>query len=285
MSGLDMHVHTTASDGVLNVEEVIKLAIDEGLRGIAITDHDTIKGLAQAEELSAIYNFIVIPGIELSTEWLDKEVHIIGYLLNYELAIVQEKLEELQNARYLRMFKMVEKLNEYGYKLDIDHIISLSGSGSIGRPHLALALLEKGYVSSVKEAFQKLIGRGCIAYVPRMKLTPFEAVQFIRKVGGVPVIAHPSLSKVEGLIYELIDYGLMGVEVFHPEHDLENEKRLLEMCNKWDLLITGGSDFHGYGREGSFNIGSKTVKVDILERLQLAKQKSENEKIKFYNKS
>lgn len=267
MPGFDMHIHTKASDGVLEVDEIMKLAEQSGLEGIAITDHDTVGSLDRALALSKENDFLVIPGIELSTEFAKKEVHILGYLFNYHLPWVTEKLEQLQRDRVTRILKMVDKLNQLGYDVDKREVQAIAGNGSIGRPHIAYVLRQKGYISSLQDAFQHLIGIGCPAYVPRFKLSPVEAVKFIREAKGVPVMAHPGLSQLDYLIPILRDEGLMGLEVYHPDHSYEEEERYLQLATKYKLIVTGGSDFHGYKEGSCFTLGSKTVPRDIWHTL------------------
>ena len=269
MPGYDLHVHTTASDGVLNGEEIIKLAIKLRLEGIAITDHDTIDGLDEGVELGEKYQFPVIPGIELSTQYQNTEIHILGYHFDYHLSWVTDKLHYLQDARVARVGKMVDKLQKLGYDVEKDEVLSLSGSGSVGRPHLAYLLLKKGYISSVQEAFQRLIGRGCPAYVRREKLTPNEAVAFISRAGGVPVMAHPGLTKTDHLIYNLKEQGLKGLEVYHPDHGADDEKKYCSLAEKLGLVATGGSDFHGSNKDISrFSLGGKTVSARVVNNLR-----------------
>ncbi|ATW24234.1 PHP domain-containing protein [Candidatus Formimonas warabiya] len=276
MPGFDMHVHSTASDGTLDVDEIINLAIYTGLEGIALTDHDTIGGLERAEALGHKLGYPVIPGIELSTEHQDQEIHILGYLFDYRLPRVLEKLQELQDARVSRIIKMVDKLSQLGYHVDKEEVFELAGSGSVGRPHIAYVLLKKGYISSIQEAFQRLIGRGCSAYIPRFKLSPVEAIAFIREAGGIPVMAHPGLSSSDQLIPLLLEHGLMGIEVFHPDHKPEDEVRYLDMAAKYHLIVTGGSDFHGYKEGNRCSLGCKTVSPEILSQLKFRKQMEKN---------
>lgn len=268
MAGIDLHVHTTASDGTLTGEEVIKMAIKLNLEGIAITDHDTTRGLDQAVAFGAKCCFPVIPGVELSTEHDNKEIHILGYLFDFQLPWVQDRLKHLQEARKTRILKMVDKLSGIGYDISRDEVLVAAGSGSLGRPHVAYVLLKKGYISTVQEAFHKLIGRGCPAFIPRAKITPEDAVAFIKKAGGIPVMAHPGLARSDDLIEKLVKYGLMGLEVFHPDHEKTSEEKFMAIAQKYKLIVTGGSDFHGYKDGNHFSLGSRTVPVEILKRFR-----------------
>lgn len=265
MAGFDLHIHTTASDGTMSGKEIIRAAIDIGLEGIAITDHDTVSGLEEAVQLGKELNFPVIPGIELSTEFEQREIHILGYFIKYHLSWVREKLIDLQNARIKRISKMVAKLNNLGYDINEEEVFHHAGNGSVGRPHIAHILKEKGYSLTVQDAFRQLIGKDCPAYVERFKLTPLEAAAFITNAGGIPVLAHPGLSQSDGLIPLLCDYGLKGIEVYHPDHTMADESKYLLMAREHRLMITGGSDFHGSSRSA---LGSKSVSAKIWHEMR-----------------
>lgn len=272
MPGFDMHVHTTASDGSLNINEIILLALQLGLEGIAITDHDTIGGLEEAVALGEKLGFSIIPGIELSTEYGDKEIHILGFFIDFRQSWIKEKIAELQNARINRIVKMVDKLKVLGYDVNVEEVLTIAGKGSVGRPHLANILHKKGYFSYPQEAFQRLIGRGGKAYVPRFKMTPNEAISLIKKAGGIPVLAHPGLSQADHLILPLSREGLMGIEVFHPDHKANDESKYLRMAKEYKLIITGGSDFHGSMGGNRSALGSKYVSSEIWHELIKAKK-------------
>jgi len=259
MPGFDLHVHTTASDGACSSAQVIRMAADLGLEGIAITDHDTTQGLAGTAELARAAGITVIPGVELSTTFDGHEVHILGYYLNDHLEWVQRKLTEIQTNRLKRIVRMVERINRLGYKLPVCDVLTLAGSGSVGRPHVARVMVAKGHVRTMQEAFHRFIGHGKPAYVPREKFTPAEAVAFILAAGGIPVLAHPGLSNVNFLIKPLVELGLAGIEVYHPDHGLGAENRFLQLAGEHQLLITGGSDFHGIHKTVAFALGSHTV--------------------------
>lgn len=267
MPGFDMHVHTTASDGSLNIKEIISLAMKIGLEGIAITDHDTIGALEEGVTLGKELNYPIIPGIELSTEANNKEFHILGYFVDFNEYWFQEKLHELQNARINRIIKIVDQLKKLGYDVNVKEILELSGSGSVGRPHVAQILHRKGYFTYPQEAFQQLIGRGGKAYVPRYKMAPTEAVNLIKKAGGIPVLAHPGLTKADELIIPLINLGLMGIEVFHPDHKVNDEIKYLNIARKYNLLVTGGSDFHGMLGGNRSSLGTKYVSAAIWQQM------------------
>lgn len=267
MPGFDLHVHTTASDGACSSAEIIRLAADIGLEGIAITDHDTTQGLAGADEMARAAGITVIPGVELSTDFDGREIHILGYYLNDELEMVQDKLTGMQNSRLKRICRMVERINRLGYKLSVCDVLALSGRGSVGRPHIARAMLEKGHVRTLQEAFQRFIGHGKPAYVPRDKFSPGEAVHFILAAGGIPVMAHPGLSKANSLIAPLAEQGLAGIEVYHPDHSPAAEMKFLQLARDHHLLATGGSDFHGINKSTSFALGCRTVDKQVVAEM------------------
>ncbi|MBS4024909.1 MAG: PHP domain-containing protein [Clostridia bacterium] len=271
---IDLHVHTTASDGTLTPTEIIILAKESGLLGIGITDHDTVAGIAEAIASGKEKGIQVIPGIELSCNWNDQEIHILGYFISYKSKDLIDKLKFLQDKRQHRIYQMVDEANKHGYKVTIDEVKALASGESIGRPHLAQALLKKGYISSVAEGFEKYLTKGKPFYVPRYKLTPFEAIDIISNVNGVSVLAHPGLYKDgwENLLPDLIAVGLAGIEINYPEHSDYLIKELQILAKKNNLIATGGSDFHGNEiREnmlGTVGVRSETVKL-LKERKKL----------------
>ncbi|HQA06444.1 MAG TPA: PHP domain-containing protein [Syntrophomonadaceae bacterium] len=243
----DLHVHSTASDGLLTPEEVLLRAQEIGLAGIALTDHDTISGIEAAQKYRVDHGLTLefIPGIEMNTEVDETEVHILGYYIDHHDNRLLNKLEEIREARLERARKMVYRLKSMGLAISFDHVEKLARGDLIGRPHVAQALTEKGYVFSIKEAFEKYIGKGKPAYVPRYKFLPQEAIQLIKNAGGVPVLAHPGLLRNRELIQEAINLGVAGLEVYYPDHTLEQVAEYLHLCQHYHLLVTGGSDFHG----------------------------------------
>ncbi|MBS4023434.1 MAG: PHP domain-containing protein [Dethiobacter sp.] len=243
----DLHIHTTASDGLLTPQEVVASAARLGLHAISVTDHDTVDGLKEAVQAAEKTSLEVIPGIELSTEHRDKEIHILGYYIdinNYELSLL---LAALQKSRAGRAEKMVEKLESLGKNIEMKSVSRIAGRAAPGRPHIARALLERGYVKNMKQAFDELIGHQGPAYVERFKLTPQEAINIIKKAGGVAVWAHPGLTGDNSLLKEFLCSGLQGLEVYHPEHSWHAVSRYRSLAREWGLLVTGGSDYHGCG--------------------------------------
>ncbi|MGI5920277.1 MAG: PHP domain-containing protein [Syntrophomonadaceae bacterium] len=243
----DLHVHTTASDGFYSPPEVLQKADRLGLLGIAITDHDSVDGLTTARDYlnhsTLKVNFI--PGIELNTEWCGEEIHILGYFIDYENSHLLTRLESLKNARLDRAKKILSKLKSMGINLAFSEVQRLAPGNLIGRPHIARAMMEKGYVFSIKEAFDKYISRGRPAYVARYKFVCTEAIDIIKKAGGIAVLAHPGLIRSKDVLDFVLQQDIDGIEVFYPEHTEEQVKRLTDLCAEKNLFITGGSDFHG----------------------------------------
>ena len=265
---IDLHVHTTASDGAFSPSETVKLAYQKGISYLAITDHDTIAGLAEATQECSRYELDFFPGIEFSTIYEESEVHILGYNFDWTNKRMTETVFQLQNARVNRIKKMVAKLADLGIYIRFEEVRQKASAPNIGRVHLALALMDKGIVSSINEAFNKYLNRGCPAFVPRYKLTPCLALEIIKEAKGIPVLAHPGLSGCDQLIPLLVDKGLQGIEVFHPRHTKEDECIYLQMAQKYYLIITGGSDFHGYEEKDLSNFGEMKVPFDSIKKLK-----------------
>ena len=259
--GVDLHTHTTASDGCLEPADLVKAGITLGLDGLAITDHDTMAGLARARSALTDPSFLLVPGLELSCQWQDRELHILGYWPKEDCPELQETLFTLQQARQKRIHQMVEKLLALGFTITEERVQELAGNGSVGRPHIAMALMEKGYALSIQDAFQKYLNPKGVAYVPRFKMLPSEGVALISRAGGVAVFAHPVTAAADILIPELKQAGLRGIEVSHPRHDITVEQHYRDLAGKYGLVATGGSDFHQEG------LGSHTCSLAVLEQL------------------
>ncbi len=245
MGKADLHVHTTASDGELIPEEAVRWAGIKRLSTIAITDHDTVNGLEAAISAGEQHHVEIVPGIELSTSFEEDEVHILGYYIDYKEKWFLSELETMQNSRHGRAYKMIEKLKGLGFDISLEQVERIADTGIIGRPHIARAMIKKGYIESTKDAFSKYIGKGCPAYVERYKLSSEEAVRMIDRLGGVPVLAHPGLIKNKAVIGKVLDLGIRGIEVYHTKHGDEDIRQALQIAKARNLIITGGSDCHG----------------------------------------
>lgn len=264
----DLHVHTTASDGMLTPYEAVREAALTGLSAVGITDHDSAEGIQPALKAGSELGIEVVPGIEINTDYEGRSLHILGYYLDFNSPILTAKLNYIKHARILRVTAIVEKLKDQGFEIHIDDVMKLVDCGAVGRPHIALALYKKGLISSPTEAFRSHIGRGRPAFVPRYMMTPIEAVSLIREAKGIPVFAHPGTSKSDHMIPELISAGLMGLEVYHPEHRPETQMHYLSLTYRYRLLVTGGSDSHGPLYKNKIKIGEVRIPyhyVDVLK--------------------
>lgn len=275
----DLHIHTTASDGLLTPKEIIKLSEDIGLLGISLTDHDTIDGIEETiNEINLTQsNLEFIPGIELNAEVNEIETHILGYFIDNKNENLVNRLKDIKTYRYERAEKMIKKLHKMGLIINLEQVKKYTQSNLIGRPHIAQALIDKAYVFSIKEAFDKYLGYGKRAYVPRYKFVPEEAIELIRNAGGISILAHPGLIKNTGIVNKIIDMGIDGIEVYYPEHSSSEIKSYLNICNKKNLLITGGSDFHGYNSiESKGRLGCTGVKQLDMDRIKNYADKIKN---------
>jgi len=260
---VDMHVHTRVSDGLSAPAEVVEQAKKAGLAAVCIVDHDSVGAVEEALWASQKYEIEVIPSIELSSQLGKREFHILGYFVDWRAKWFRDKLAELQEDRRERVKKMIDRLAGFGVKIPYNLVISIDG-GVIGRPHIAMSMLDRGYVSTFQEAFDKYLGHGKPAYVGSYPLKPDEALEIIHRAGGVPVLAHPMYARADEMLPELIKQGLRGLEVYHTKHDAETTRHYKKLAEKYHLLITGGSDSHG--REVS--VGSVLVPYSFVENLK-----------------
>ena len=265
----DLHLHTTASDGRLEPREIVSLAIQVGLDVIAITDHDTIDGVVAALDAASASNSLrVIPGVEINTDVACGEVHILGYFIDFTDKKFTAILQKLQDSRLGRAQKMVAKLSDLGMKIDWQRVTELAQGGTVCRPHVAQALLEKGYVRSEKEAFDKYIGHNGPAYVERYKLLPEEAVKLVIDAHGLPVLAHPAdIDDLDELVPKLKAAGLIGLEIYYGNYGLETIDRLTRISRQYDLVTTGGTDYHAFGDGVEVGIGSRLTPASSVEQL------------------
>ncbi|MFA5064184.1 MAG: PHP domain-containing protein [Dehalococcoidia bacterium] len=259
----DLHLHTTGSDGRLTPSEMVTLAAERGLEVLSITDHDSVSGVSGALAAAAgVKKLTVVPGVEINTDLATGELHVLGYFINYEDEELVASLAKIRESRVGRAQKMVARLDELGMPVDWQRVLDLARGESICRPHIAQAMLEKGYISDEKEAFDKYIGRDGPAYVGREKVGPVDAVRIVKKAGGIAVLAHPAdIADVDNIIVELKTAGLDGIEAYYGQYNSRTISRIVGLAKRHDLLTTGGSDYHHFcdGREAE--LGS----VDIPE--------------------
>ena len=263
----DLHLHTTESDGTWTPSQIGVEAMKRGISVIAITDHDTTAGIEEAIR-NAPKDLTVIPGIELSTNAeTGEEVHILGYWINISKGTFQDQLTRFRESRIGRAHEIVAKLNQLGIELDYDDVQQYASRSVVSRSHIASALLEKGVVRTKSEAFAKWIGIGAPAYVPRYKIEPHTAVHMILDAGGVPVLAHPGLLTDLGIITDLIQHGLVGMEVVHSAHSPSQTEHFLNIANQLGLVPSGGSDCHGPGGKDQVFMGDFTIPLHWVDEL------------------
>ncbi len=263
---VDLHVHTTASDGQLTPTETVRKALEIGLAAVAITDHDTTEGVPEALEAARGTGLGVIPGVEISTEVSRSEAHILGYFVAQRNRELCDKLAQFRTLRLERAQGMIAKLTRMGLPLQWEFVRQIASGESIGRPHIAQAMLQKGYVSSIDEAFRLYIGRRGPAYVERHKLSPTAAVQIILAADGLPVLAHPLY--LSYLVPELASKGLVGLEAYYTGYTADDTAFLLDLAARYGLIVTGGSDFHGDGVLTGHELGGVAVPDLVLLRLR-----------------
>lgn len=264
----DLHSHSTASDGLMKPAELVNHALERGLRALAITDHDTINAWDEAEKTAERLGILFIPGIEINTDWEGREVHILGFGMEKNNEDFQIRLREIQQKRIGRIQKILEVLKKLQVDISYEDVLKFANGESVGRPHVALAMVQKGSVKSVKEAFERFLRIGAPAYVPRYKLTPDEAIRIIRQAGGVAVLAHPGSYTTQAAILDLVREGLQGIEVIHPDHSGDDIRRFRQIAEKNGLLATGGSDYHGPGVKPRIELGDWGVGIEVIEQLK-----------------
>ena len=266
---VDLHLHTLASDGRLSPTELVNLAASQGLKVVAVSDHDTTEGLAEAYRAAEQFSDLqIIPAIELSTDIPGDEIHMLGYFLQYEDDEFQVILRRFRAGRLERGRLMVEKLATLGLPVEWERVQEIAGDGSVGRPHIALAMVEKGYFKEPKEAFYDYLGRNGQAYVERKKMTPAEGAEMLARVGGSAVLAHPAnLVDLDAKVAELKEAGLVGMEVYYAQYSPDTVDYLLSIARNHDLIPCGGSDYHGLGNSGEPLPGTLGPPMESVERL------------------
>ena len=249
---VDLHIHTSASDGTFSPQEIVRIAKGKGLRAVSITDHDTIDGNEEAIKAGTEMGLEVVTGVEISVEWEGRPVHILGYYIDVENNVLRSTLKNLIAFREERNPQIIKRLNSLGVNISYEDVRIIAGDGTaIGRPHVAQVLVEKGYVKNGDEAFKKYLKRGGAAYVEKKRLTPREGIQLIKEASGIPVLAHPynidgiKKKDLEHVMLQFKEMGIEGVEVFYPLHNSQQTLKLKTFAEKHGLYITGGTDFHG----------------------------------------
>lgn len=279
---IDLHIHSTASDGSLSPVQIIQAAKQSGLRAIAITDHDTLEGSIEALAFSESF-LEIIPGIEISAQFSPGSMHILGYLMQTDNPSLRQTLRLLQKARAERNLRIVEKLKNLGLAFHYRELLDLAGGGQIGRPHFARALVRKGTVKDVDEAFDKYLKQGRAAYVSKYRLQPAEAIASIARAGGVPVLAHPcslqatNEAALEKIVLDLKAVGLQGIEVYYPSHDADTMAIYEHLAHRHGMVMTGGTDYHGAAKPDiRLGVGKGDLRIPyrLVEGLKACKAQS-----------
>ena len=285
MNHIDLHTHSRHSDGSLSPRQLVQLAKERRLRAIALTDHDTVAGVEEALEAGNELGVEVVPGVEISAQHPPGTMHILGYYINASNGRLLEALKKLQQARAARNPKIIERLQALGLEISTTEVLDLS-AGQVGRPHIARALVNKGYVSSIEQAFSLYLKKGAVAYVEKFRFPPKETIAMIRGAGGIAVLAHPftlGMAKPEELFQllgELGEMGLEGVEVYYPDHTAEIAVLYEDVAKRLGLVCTGGSDFHGNFRDHSYlgnTLLGKGLDYKILQDLRARLQERERQ--------
>jgi len=259
----DLHIHTQASDGWLLPEGAVEEANRAGLAAISIADHDSVNAMEAAIWAGKKYGVEVIPGVELSSEFEGRELHILGYFIDWHDRQFQDELLTIQEARVGRAKRILERLRDLNINISYNTIIVIAG-GAVGRTHIAQAMLDRNYVRTVQEAFEKYLGISRPAYVGKYPLSPAEAIRMIQRVGGISALAHPVFARTDEVLPELVDKGLQAIEAYHSRHDVAATRHFEELAKKYDLLIVGGSDAHG--RE--VPVGAVRIPYEFVEKLR-----------------
>ena len=268
---IDLHLHTTASDGLLEPAAVMQAARAAGVGVVSITDHDAVDGLEEARSAAAAARLTLIPGVELSAYWGRVEFHILGYFFDPESGALRAFLQNTREARHRRLHAMLSRLQAMGMAIPADDVFGRARNGNVGRPHLARALIERGFVTSTDEAFDRYLGTDKPAYVPRADVSVGEAIRVIREAGGIAALAHPGLHNRDEAIPDLVREGLEAIEVYHPQHAFGRAARYRRLAARLNLLVTGGSDFHGAAKgDHAATLGVPSLPESEFDRLWAA---------------
>ena len=269
MKFADLHLHTQFSDGTFTPEELAGHGARLGFAALALTDHDTVEGCARMAAACAAAGIEFIPGAELTAEHNDMELHVLGYFLDTQNQKLLAEIAKFQAVRQNRIREMVARINELGMPFEADSVFALANCRSPGRPHVARALVKAGLVASLDEAFERFLKKNRPAWVPKAKVSALEGIDLIHQAGGLAVMAHPGLNRTDEVIPALVDAGLDGIECFHTKHSTATSGRYLEIAGKFNLLVTGGSDCHGFSK-GRPLIGGVKLPYEHVEKLKQA---------------
>lgn len=267
----DLHLHTTKSDGNLSPSELIQLIEKTSLQVVSITDHDSTEGIAEAIEATSTNTSLeIIPGIELGTDVPGTEIHILGHWIDPVDSMLQNHLEEFRTGRETRARRTVEKLATFGIDIEIDRVFEIA-QGAVGRPHIAQAMVEKGYITYPQQAFEKYLGKNGLAYVSRNVLSPREAITLIRNAKGVATLAHPrEAENVESLLPNMVDAGLAGIEIYYKDYSEVDKARFRKLADRYNLIALGGTDYHAFGTPGEMVpglVGPPEAEIEKLKQL------------------
>lgn len=276
---VDLHTHSTASDGTLTPSQLVTAACEQGLKAIALTDHDTVAGVAEALAKGEELGIEVIPGVEISVDHPGGELHLLGYFLDLTCPQLQETLAKLQAYREQRNPQMIAKLQAHNFDITMDEVTAVAGGTVIGRPHMAAVMVAKGYVSNTAEAFEKYLASGRPAYVKKQRLSPEEGINLVLAAKGIPVLAHPkylpeqSVPELDALIAKLKNLGLRGLEVVYTTHDSAEQHTYRQLAKKYNLIVTGGTDFHGANKPDiklGIGMGALRVPYAVVDKMKEA---------------
>jgi len=264
---IDLHLHSTFSDGTFAIKDIVEHASTKKLSAISLTDHDCIAGISEITELARRVGLEVVPGVEISSMYEDCDVHILGYYFDINNPMLIQKLDEIRQIRYERAKRIVDRLNSRNIALRFERVLEFARGFSIGRPHIAAALMAEEYAPSYSAAFDKFLGKSTEFYIPVQKLTPKDAIRLIKDAGGLAVLAHPYVIKRDDLIASFARDGLDGIEVYCPKQPYRTYKHYRQFCHQYNLVETGGSDCHGPYYE-EIGIGSLRVPEHLLDKMK-----------------
>lgn len=267
MKFADLHLHTNFSDGTFTPEELVQHAQKGGLACIAVTDHDSVEACARAAAACAAVNIEFVTGTELTAEHNDTELHVLGYFLDSQNKKLLEEIAKFQAVRQSRIYEMVARINGLGMPLQAESVFALANCKSPGRPHVARAMVKAGLVRNMDEAFELFLKRGRAAWVPKSKVSALEAIELVHQAGGLAVMAHPGLNRTDDVIPDLVAAGMDGIECFHTKHSMAMSEHYLEIADEYKLLVTGGSDCHGFSK-GRPLIGTVKLPYDQVQKMK-----------------